>query len=59
MGLDLPLMEWLDAYTYPAEERIDADPKLAKRVYTRLVERLIEAGTGAVLFFGTIGVEAK
>lgn len=59
MGLDLPLMQWLNTYTYPAEERIDADPKLAERVYKRLVGRLVEAGTGAVLFFGTVGVEAK
>lgn len=59
MGLDLPLMSWLDTYTYPAEERVDADPALARRLYRRLVERLIEAGTGAVLFFGTVGVEAN
>lgn len=59
MGLDLPLLEWLDRYTYPAEERIDADPELAAKVYTRLVERLIQAGTGCILAFGTIGVRAK
>ncbi|KLT42640.1 putative hydrolase [Cutaneotrichosporon oleaginosum] len=58
-GLDLPLMEWLDAYTYPAEERVDADPALAAKLYTRLAQRLLEAGTGAALFFGTIGVEAN
>jgi guanine deaminase len=59
IGLDLPLMEWLDEYTYVAEERVDADPELARRLYARLVERLIEAGTGCVVAFGTIGVQAK
>ncbi|WWD18766.1 hypothetical protein CI109_103221 [Kwoniella shandongensis] len=58
-GLDLPLMEWLERYAYRAEERIDSDPKLAERVYGKLVERLIEGGTGMVTFFGSIGVEAN
>lgn len=58
-GLDLPLMQWLDRYAYRAEERIDGDTELARRVYERLVRRLKEAGTGCVVLFGTIGVEAK
>ncbi|TEB24250.1 Metallo-dependent hydrolase [Coprinellus micaceus] len=51
-GLDLPLLEWLDRYTYKAEERLDSDPALAKRVYDRLGRRLVENGTGAVSLFG-------
>ena len=58
-GLHLPLMEWLDEYAFKAEEKIDADPQLARRVYTRLAERLVENGTGAVLLFGTIKEETK
>ncbi|WVR06629.1 hypothetical protein IAU60_003661 [Kwoniella sp. DSM 27419] len=58
-GLDLPLMEWLEQYAYKAEERIDASPELAERVYGRLVQRLKENGTGCVSLFGTIGVEAN
>lgn len=58
-GLHLPLMEWLDEYAFKAEEGLDADPALARTVYTRLAERLIEHGTGAVLFFGTIKAETK
>ncbi|KAI0801950.1 Metallo-dependent hydrolase [Irpex lacteus] len=53
-GLHLPLMEWLNEYAFKAEEKIDADPQLARKVYTRLAERLVENGTGAVLLFGTI-----
>lgn len=53
-GLHLPLMTWLDEYAFKAEEMLDADPALAQRVYQRLAEKLIENGTGAVSFFGTI-----
>ncbi|EIW67597.1 hypothetical protein TREMEDRAFT_33527 [Tremella mesenterica DSM 1558] len=58
-GLDLPLMEWLERYTYVAEEKIDNDSRLAEKVYDTLVRRLVDEGTGSVVFFGTIGVEAN
>jgi len=52
-------MEWLDEYAFKAEERLDGDPTLARRVYKCLAERLIENGTGAVSLFGTIKEETK
>jgi len=52
-------MEWLNEYAFKAEEKMDADPVLARKVYTRLAERLIQAGTGSVLLFGTILEETK
>lgn len=58
-GLHLPLMEWLNEYAFKAEEKMDADAELAERVYTRLAERLVEHGTGAVLLFGTIKERTK
>jgi guanine deaminase len=58
-GLDLPLMQWLDKYALKAEHRIDANPDLAHKLYTRLANRLKENGTGAVLLFGTIKEETK
>lgn len=58
-GLHLPLMQWLNAYAFAAEERIDADPTLARRVYSRLAKRLAQNGTGSVLLFGTIKEETK
>ncbi|KAF8171999.1 hypothetical protein K438DRAFT_1852056 [Mycena galopus ATCC 62051] len=58
-GLDLPLMVWLNEYAYKAEERLDADPALARKVYARLAQRLIHNGTGTVLLFGTIKEETK
>ncbi|KAG0704228.1 Metallo-dependent hydrolase [Suillus ampliporus] len=53
-GLHLPLMQWLDEYAFKSEESLDSQPELAKSVYARLAERLRDAGTGAVLLFGTI-----
>lgn len=58
-GLHLPLMQWLDEYAYRAEEMLDADPSLARMVYSRLAHRLVEYGTGAVLLFGTIKEQTK
>lgn len=58
-GLDLPLMQWLDKYALKAEHRIDANPNLAHKLYTRLANRLKQNGTGAVLLFGTIKEETK
>ncbi|KAJ7505142.1 hypothetical protein B0H11DRAFT_1977026 [Mycena galericulata] len=53
-GLHLPLMEWLNEYAFKAEERLDGEPELARKVYSRLARRLIHNGTGTVLLFGTI-----
>lgn len=58
-GLHLPLMQWLDEYAFKSEESLDSQPELAKAVYARLAERLRDAGTGAVLLFGTINNTAK
>ncbi|KAI9355120.1 hypothetical protein DFJ73DRAFT_789641 [Zopfochytrium polystomum] len=58
-GLDKPLMEWLDAYAYRAEERVDQDPALAAKVYESLCKRMIAEGTGCALVFGTIAVQSN
>ncbi|KAG2057895.1 Metallo-dependent hydrolase [Suillus hirtellus] len=58
-GLHLPLMQWLDEYAFKSEESLDNRPELAKAVYVRLAERLRDAGTGAVLLFGTINTTAN
>lgn len=58
-GLDLPLMQWLDTYALKAEEQLDSDHILARRVYKKLAKRLLTNGTGAVLLFGTIKEDTK
>jgi hypothetical protein len=52
-------MDWLNEYAFKAEEMLDADNTLARKVYDRLASRLIENGTGSVLLFGTIKEDTK
>ncbi|KAK4047633.1 hypothetical protein OIV83_005291 [Microbotryomycetes sp. JL201] len=59
-ALDRPLEQWLVEYTYKAETRIDRDPKgLGRRVYAKLVSRMIEQGTTLASTFGTLTAEAN
>ncbi|KAL7273393.1 hypothetical protein RUND412_003749 [Rhizina undulata] len=49
---DLPLMEWLDSYTLPAEAEFSQED-VARRIYFALVKRLISDGTTTAVFFGS------
>lgn len=57
MGMDLPLLDWLNAYTFRTEERF-ADEAYARRVYRRLARDLITAGTTRVAMFSSRHTEA-
>ena len=57
MGMDLPLLDWLNAYTFRTEERF-ADTDYARRVYRRLAEELIRGGTTRVAMFSSRHTEA-
>lgn len=52
-GMDLPLLEWLDAYTFPTEARF-ADEDFAREVYRRLARELIANGTTRVCAFSSL-----
>ena len=39
MGMDLPLLDWLNAYAFPTEARF-ADPDYARTVYRQLAQEL-------------------
>jgi hypothetical protein len=52
----VPLMQWLQRYTFPAEERM-ADVSKAQAVYSRLVDALLRAGTTTAVYFATIHLE--
>jgi guanine deaminase len=54
---DLPLMEWLQHYTFPAEKRC-ADAELARAVYSRLVRRLVRHGTTTAVYYASIHLES-
>jgi guanine deaminase len=56
-GLDLPLMQWLERYTFPSEARM-ADPARAEQMYGAAVGATLRAGTTTACYFGTIHAEA-
>eukprot|EP01059_Diplonema_ambulator_P005611 TRINITY_DN15388_c0_g1_i1.p1 TRINITY_DN15388_c0_g1~~TRINITY_DN15388_c0_g1_i1.p1 ORF type:complete len:458 (+),score=62.84 TRINITY_DN15388_c0_g1_i1:60-1376(+) len=57
-GLDLPVMQWLDTYTFPAEKRMD-DVKIAETEYARVVETTLRNGTTTCVYFATIHVDGS
>ena len=52
MGMDLPLLAWLETYTFPVEARFQ-DPDFARVVYRALAEDLISSGTTRVSAFSS------
>ena len=57
VGMDLPLLDWLNTYTFPAEARF-SDPDYARTVYRRLAADLIACGTTRVCMFSSLHREA-
>ncbi|MBU5625869.1 amidohydrolase family protein [Oscillibacter sp. MSJ-2] len=57
MGMDLPLLEWLQTYTFQTEARF-ADTDFARTVYRRLARELIEHGTTRVCMFSSLHTDA-
>ncbi|MDO4315348.1 MAG: amidohydrolase family protein, partial [Oscillospiraceae bacterium] len=53
MGMDLPLLDWLNAYAFPTEARF-ADPDYAREIYRRLSRELVENGTTRVCMFSSL-----
>ena len=54
---DKPLLEWLNAYTFPAEAALK-DTDKAFVVYEKLVRRLVNNGTTTAMYFCTKDVES-
>jgi len=57
MGMDLPLLDWLNAYAFPTEARF-ADPDYARTVYRKLARELVENGTTRVCMFSSLHTDA-
>ena len=57
MGMDLPLLDWLNTYTFPTEARF-SDPDYARTVYRKLARELVENGTTRVCMFSSLHREA-
>ncbi|XP_029019893.1 guanine deaminase [Betta splendens] len=57
-ALDMPLLQWLDTYTFPVEARFK-DLEFAKSVYTQIVKRTLRNGTTTACYFATIHTDAS
>lgn len=57
MGMDLPLLKWLEQYTFRLEGDY-ADPKYARAVYSILAHDLMLRGTTRVCIFSTVHTDA-
>ncbi|MBQ3548941.1 MAG: amidohydrolase family protein [Oscillospiraceae bacterium] len=57
MGMDLPLLDWLNTYTFAVESRF-ADTDFARDVYRRLARELISNGTTRVCMFSSLHTDA-
>eukprot|EP00094_Tigriopus_californicus_P008857 TCALIF_08538-PA protein Name:"Similar to GDA Guanine deaminase (Pongo abelii)" AED:0.14 eAED:0.16 QI:0/0.6/0.5/0.83/0.8/0.66/6/0/417 len=58
LALDLPLLKWLQTYTFPIETKF-ADPQYAQDVYSRAVEGTLASGTTGAMYFATIHRDAS
>ncbi|XP_047511366.1 guanine deaminase [Pieris napi] len=56
LGLDRPLLEWLDKYTFPLESQY-SNIDFASRVYDTVVQRLLINGTTTACYFGSLHKE--
>lgn len=57
MGMDLPLLDWLNTYTFEVEARF-SDTEYAREVYHQLAADLIRWGTTRVVMFSSLHTEA-
>lgn len=56
-GMDLPLLEWLNTYTFPNEARFE-NIEYARKVYKKLASELIRLGTTRVCMFSSLHLES-
>ena len=57
MGMDLPLLDWLNTYTFRTESYF-RDPEYAREHYAQLADRLVDYGTTRVCMFSSIHTDA-
>ncbi|XP_034004557.1 guanine deaminase [Trematomus bernacchii] len=57
-ALDMPLLEWLNKYTFPVESRFK-DLEFAQQVYSQVVKRTLRNGTTTACYFATIHTDAS
>lgn len=57
MGMDMPLLDWLNTYTFPTEASF-SDNDFARKTYHRLAYELAAKGTTRVCMFSSIHTDA-
>lgn len=57
MGMDLPLIDWLNTYTFKTESRF-SDLDYARRIYQKLASDLITNGATRVCMFSSLHTDA-
>lgn len=57
LGMDVPLLDWLNKYAFPLEARF-SDAAFAREVYPRLARELISNGTTRVCMFSSLHTDA-
>lgn len=57
MGMDLPLLDWLNTYTFPTEANFK-DTNLARKIYKDLAEKLVSNGTTRVCMFSSMHTDS-
>ncbi|XP_068995173.1 guanine deaminase [Embiotoca jacksoni] len=57
-ALDMPLLEWLNTYTFPVES-LFKDLEFARKVYNHIVKRTLRNGTTTACYFATIHTDAS
>ncbi|CAG8489556.1 425_t:CDS:2 [Ambispora leptoticha] len=57
-GMDLPLLQWLDEYTFPLESSFSM-LSYAQKIYPIVVDQLLLNGTTTAVYFATIHLESS
>ncbi|CAG8534352.1 28457_t:CDS:2, partial [Racocetra persica] len=57
IGMDLPLIDWLNKYTFPLEQSYSST-KFAEKVYPTVVSNLLRCGTTTAVYYSTIHLES-
>lgn len=57
-ALDMPLLQWLNTYTFPVESQFK-DLQFAHKVYSQVVKRTLRNGTTTACYFASIHTDAS
>ncbi|CAG8651547.1 15519_t:CDS:2 [Cetraspora pellucida] len=57
IGMDLPLIDWLNKYTFPLEQSFSS-VKFAEKIYPTVVSHLLRCGTTTAVYYATIHLES-